>query len=121
MVAQPQRTQFLLTEVARIRNGKIIAWHVTGCAALQGEHCTCRAVEYQLVRAEGQATMTSDELLITPEEAARRLSIGRTKCYELMDAGIVPNVKIGRLRRVIASELPKTIEQLREGGDDDKA
>jgi excisionase family DNA binding protein len=56
----------------------------------------------------------SDELLITAEEAAKRLSIGRTKCYELMDAGIVASVKVGRLRRVIAAELPNAIERLRQ-------
>ncbi len=62
-------------------------------------------------------TTNDTELLITPEEAAKRLSIGRTKCYELMDAGLVPSVKIGRLRRVIASELSSTIERLRKEGD----
>lgn len=59
-------------------------------------------------------TVNSVTLLITPEEAARRLSIGRTKCYELMDIGIVPSVKIGRLRRVIAAELPSVVERLRQ-------
>jgi excisionase family DNA binding protein len=53
-------------------------------------------------------------LLITPEEAARRLSIDRTKCYELIDIGIIPSVKIGRLRRVIAAELPSVVERLRQ-------
>lgn len=62
-----------------------------------------------------------NELLITPEEAAKRLSIGRTKCYELMDAGVVPSVKIGRCRRVIVAELPNTIEQLRREDDHGKA
>lgn len=66
-------------------------------------------------------TLDNHPLLITAEEAARRLSIGRSKCYELMEAGIVPSIKIGRLRRVIASELPNTIERLRKGEDDAEA
>jgi excisionase family DNA binding protein len=59
-------------------------------------------------------TLDYAELLITPEQAARRLSIGCTKCYELIDIGIVPSVKIGRLRRVIAAELPSVVERLRQ-------
>jgi len=39
-------------------------------------------------------------LLLTVEEAAEALAIGRTKAYELIDSGALRSVKIGRCRRV---------------------
>lgn len=39
-------------------------------------------------------------LALTVEEAARRLSIGRTTMYALIRAGAIQTVPIGRLRRV---------------------
>ncbi|MBW8088597.1 helix-turn-helix domain-containing protein [Streptomyces hygroscopicus subsp. hygroscopicus] len=39
-------------------------------------------------------------LALTAEEAARRLSIGRTTMYALIRAGAVQTITIGRLRRV---------------------
>jgi excisionase family DNA binding protein len=41
-----------------------------------------------------------DELLLTIEEAARVLRIGRTKMCSLLASGAVKSVCIGRLRRV---------------------
>ena len=43
--------------------------------------------------------MSNDELL-TPEEVAQRLRVGRTKVYELMDRGDLPSIKIDRCRRI---------------------
>jgi excisionase family DNA binding protein len=48
---------------------------------------------------------TDDQLLVTPEEAARRLSVGRTTVYELLASGQLRSVSIGRCRRVPVSEL----------------
>ncbi len=53
--------------------------------------------------------MSNDKDLLTPEEAAHRLSIGRTKVYELMDAGDLPSIKIDRCRRIPASAIPAFI------------
>jgi excisionase family DNA binding protein len=39
-------------------------------------------------------------VLLTVEEAARRLNIGRTTMYALVSSGAVESVTIGRLRRV---------------------
>jgi excisionase family DNA binding protein len=33
------------------------------------------------------------------DDAAEALSLGRTKVYGLLDAGLLPSVKIGRARR----------------------
>jgi excisionase family DNA binding protein len=38
--------------------------------------------------------------LLTAEEAAHKLSLGRTKIYELMDAGEIRAIRIGGARRI---------------------
>jgi excisionase family DNA binding protein len=47
--------------------------------------------------------------LLTPEQAAHRLGIGRTKVYELMDAGELPSLWIGRSRRIPTAAIPAFI------------
>ncbi|MEE4544652.1 helix-turn-helix domain-containing protein [Streptomyces sp. V4-01] len=42
---------------------------------------------------------------LTVEEAARRLSVGRTTMYALLASGEIPSVTIGRLRRIPAEAL----------------
>jgi excisionase family DNA binding protein len=42
---------------------------------------------------------------LTVEEAARRLSVGRTTMYALLASGEIPSVMIGRLRRIPAEAL----------------
>lgn len=59
---------------------------------------------------------TDGQLLVTPEEAARRLSIGRTTVYELMASGEIHSVSIGRCRRVPVSELCSYVARLIDGG-----
>jgi excisionase family DNA binding protein len=46
------------------------------------------------------ATPTIAAVLLTVEEAAERLRIGRTTMYALVSSGAVESVKVGRLRRV---------------------
>jgi excisionase family DNA binding protein len=58
-----------------------------------------------------QAT-SDDQLLVTPEEAARRLSLGRTTIYELMASGELHSVNVGRCRRVPVSELCSFVARL---------
>ena len=43
---------------------------------------------------------TSNDIVLTIEEAARRLHIGRTNMYALVMSGEVRSVTIGRLRRI---------------------
>jgi excisionase family DNA binding protein len=52
-------------------------------------------------------------LLLTVEEAARRLRIGRTLVYQLISSGELESVKVGRLRRVPAECLPEYVATLR--------
>jgi excisionase family DNA binding protein len=52
-------------------------------------------------------------LLLTVEEAAEQLGIGRTLMYALVKRGAVESVQIGRLRRIPADALPRYLAQLR--------
>ena len=49
---------------------------------------------------EAQSNGETDGLLLTVEEAAQVLRIGRTTMYALVSAGKVRSVCIGRLRRI---------------------
>jgi excisionase family DNA binding protein len=51
--------------------------------------------------------------LLTVEEAARRLRIGRTTCFRLVLAGEIESVTVGRLRRVPADAVPAYVTKLR--------
>jgi excisionase family DNA binding protein len=52
-------------------------------------------------------------LLLTVEEAAERLRLGRTFVYRLIMSGELESVKVGRLRRVPAECLPEYVAALR--------
>ena len=52
-------------------------------------------------------------LLLTVDEAADQLGIGRTLMYALVKNGEVESVHIGRLRRIPADALPQYLERLR--------
>jgi len=54
-------------------------------------------------------------LLLTVEEAADRLGIGRTLMYALVKEGDVESVRIGRLRRIPADALSAYLDRLRSG------
>ena len=51
-------------------------------------------------------------ILITVEDAAKRLCIGRTAAYELVRRNLLKSVKIGRTRRVVADSIQEYIQQL---------
>ena len=52
------------------------------------------------------------ELLLTPEDVADVLRIGRTRVYELINTGVLRSLKIGRLRRVRRTDLEMFISML---------
>jgi len=56
----------------------------------------------------------SAALVLTIEEAARRLGIGRTLMYSLVMSGEVESVRIGRLRRIPLECLSEYVVSLRE-------
>lgn len=51
-------------------------------------------------------------VLLTVEEAAQRLNIGRTTMYGLVSTGAIKSVTIGRLRRVPAECLDAFVSAL---------
>ena len=56
--------------------------------------------------------LAKDPLLLTPEEAAAVLGIGRTTIYALMKAGELHPVHIGRSCRLARAELERFVNQL---------
>ena len=54
-----------------------------------------------------------DGLLLTVEEAAKRLRLGRTLIYQLISSGELESVTVGRLRRVPAECLAEYVAALR--------
>jgi excisionase family DNA binding protein len=52
------------------------------------------------------------QLLLTPEQVARALAIGRTRVYELMASGALPSIRLGRSRRVACHVLDRYVEEL---------
>jgi excisionase family DNA binding protein len=52
-------------------------------------------------------------LLLTIEEAAERLGIGRTKMVSLVSSGAIESVTIGRLRRIPIECLNEYVVRLR--------
>lgn len=67
---------------------------------------------------EGMPPINSAELaaapvLLTVEEAAERLRIGRTSMYRLVASGAIETVTVGRLRRVPIECLTEYVKHLR--------
>jgi excisionase family DNA binding protein len=58
---------------------------------------------------------TDPELVLTVEEAAKRLRICRSNMYKLIGSGQVESFQIGRLRRIRPSALDDYIERLAAG------
>jgi excisionase family DNA binding protein len=58
------------------------------------------------------ASDTSSRVLLTVDEAAARLSLGKTKVYELLMRGDLASVRIGVARRIPASALEAYVERL---------
>jgi excisionase family DNA binding protein len=70
-----------------------------------------RKVE-EVESARSGATDQIPRLLLTVSEAARALSIGRSKCFELINSGRLRSVKIDGARRVPVTAVHAFVEQL---------
>jgi excisionase family DNA binding protein len=53
------------------------------------------------------------KLLLSPEEAAEVLAIGRSKLYELLAEGAIESVAIGTCRRIPTDSLAQFVDRLR--------
>jgi excisionase family DNA binding protein len=60
----------------------------------------------------------AESLLLTPEEAARLLRVGRTTVYALMKAGDLRPVHIGRSCRLPRAELERYVRCLETSMDE---
>jgi len=56
--------------------------------------------------------MTEHSLLITVENAAELLSIGKSKAWELVAQGKIPTIKLGKRRLVLRRGLEQLVETL---------
>jgi excisionase family DNA binding protein len=62
----------------------------------------------------------TEKVLLTPEETAETLSIGRTKVYELLALGVLRSVQIGKSRRIPVAAVHELVDRLsEEPGTDD--
>lgn len=52
-------------------------------------------------------------LMLTVEQPARRLSVGRTYIYQLINSGELGSIRIGALRRIPVSALDEFVDYLR--------
>ena len=61
-----------------------------------------------------QTTQSEDSKsrLLTIDEAARRLSIGRSHIYQQMQVGKLRSVHIGRSRRILETDLEAFVNEL---------
>ncbi len=61
--------------------------------------------------------MVDVAVLLKPDDAAARLGIGRSKLFELLAAGLIESVTIGRSRRITPAALSRYVESLSSTGD----
>ena len=55
-----------------------------------------------------------ERLLLSPEEAAEVLGVGRSRVYDLMRKKELPSVRLGKSRRVPVAALRVYVERLTE-------
>jgi len=60
---------------------------------------------------ERQKEATTQRLLLRIPEVAEALGLGRTKVYELIAAGALPTIRVGRAVRVSVTALQKWVEE----------
>ena len=58
----------------------------------------------------------TDRVVLTVEEAADRLGVGRTFVYALVKSGEIESIAIGRLRRIPCDAVDDFVQRLRDLG-----
>jgi excisionase family DNA binding protein len=59
-----------------------------------------------------------EKMLLTPGEAAQLISVGRSKMYALLAAGVLPPVRVGKSLRVPVKALEKWVEAQQRTGEE---
>lgn len=54
----------------------------------------------------------TEQLVVTPEEAAEILKVSRSRIYELIRKGEIASVKLGRVRRIRVEKLREYLDRL---------
>lgn len=70
------------------------------------------SIEADVLSQEDGPTVYRNERLLTPEDVASVLQIGRTRVYELLTYGKLRSVRIGKSRRIRRSDLDEFISSL---------
>ena len=63
-----------------------------------------------------KTTPSPDPICVRVNDAARMIGVGRTKLYELIAAGEVETVKLGKATRITTASLHDLIRRQREAG-----
>jgi len=66
------------------------------------------------VQNEPVVSKSSEEPLMTTEQAQQKLRIGRTSFFGLLKSGQIDSIKIGKNRRVLRSSVDDFVERLME-------
>ncbi|MEX5711372.1 helix-turn-helix domain-containing protein [Parafrankia sp. FMc6] len=64
-------------------------------------------------QADSETTKPVPQVLLTVEDAAEMLGIGRTLLYSLIRTGAITSVRIGRLRRLRPADIDAFAARLR--------
>jgi len=67
-----------------------------------------------------ETTFMETRVLYIPEEAARLLSIGRSKVYEYLATGTLKSLRLGRSRRISASAIEEFVSAHEQEADMDQ-
>ncbi len=59
----------------------------------------------------GNGLGDQEPILLTVEEVAEALQVGRSMVYGLIQAGSLPAIRLGRLRRIRRSDLREWVEK----------
>ncbi len=59
---------------------------------------------------EAEKHMTT---LLTVQDGARDIAVSKSRMYELLNAGEIESVKIGRSRKIVRESLTQYVERLR--------
>ena len=55
--------------------------------------------------------------LLSADDLAQELGVGRTTAYSLLWSGAIPSMKVGRLRKVRREDVEQFIQTLMERGE----
>src|SRR5512133_4010290 len=120
----------LAMSLGDVCEGTFARRHISLGVVGRDSSCSCRNRDQQMSTANSEPRHPRDAessvsqsaqldqlrlpLVLTVEEAADRLGVGRTLMYSLVSSGAIESVRIGRLRRVPADALVTFLDELRD-------